>query len=685
MAIPKIRVAVDWDNDLFICYEAAQTDGLNRLHTGLASDPGLVNLHWNYINKSGINSAAVSFTQEETVYGLRKLQVVTGTNTTAGAYFGRTGSTNDFNVTNATVYTAVFWIKASVGSGVGMTFLMENSSGSQTFTLSSAWQKITRTFTTTGTTTSFKITKTNSATNCTFEVTGFMIVAGAIAPGGFNVGHATNLYDIISADVESCAIKIGRANRFDTMPAEGTANLLLKNTTRRYSPGYSGSPLYGYMLQDLRMTVDFQDPVTSSWVRKFAGWSSSYAPKPGKNLNKTTDMNSVQGIKRLEQMKYPDIVTGTITANTLIKAVIMRGYPSAATALQALADRSKAGACYCVDPAAILSLDVGVSSINVSGEDWGAGGSAAKVISDLMEVERGFFFIDGNGVVKFFNRHHYVDPALKPTAVVIDLDDEAISPQHVHGANYHNKVRVTYRPKNTRVGVAWQSKEDLVLRPNEKSKEIDVRFEYEEEKKMTVTAVQAFDGAANASTYTALSGAANVASKTQAEFKLENGRGKLTLRNFTQRTVRFAVTVRGTIQESYGGNEVEVVDASGLRSGQQVLRANVRQISEEQEATNLANFLLGLYKDALGEFTSIQFISRNNTWLQRALNNGLGTLLSLSEYQTGDSGKYIVVGEQHDWTPGRLQTTLLLYPEFRNNKYWILGTSVLGTDTWLGY
>src|SRR5436853_723755 len=111
MTKPVMRYGVDWDGDLFICYGALKTDPLNIMHTGIYTDPGLTNLHWNGVNKSVANSAtSVAFTQEETEYGLRKLTCVSGTGTTAGAYFGRTGSTNDFNVSNGATYTAVFRI-----------------------------------------------------------------------------------------------------------------------------------------------------------------------------------------------------------------------------------------------------------------------------------------------------------------------------------------------------------------------------------------------------------------------------------------------------------------------------------------------------------------------------------------------------------------------------------------------
>lgn len=691
MTKPIVRIATDWDDDQFICVNARLTDALNRLHTGLHSDPSYVALHWNLIHQSAINSATVILVQAVTEYGIRQMHVVTGTNTTAGAYFGRTGSTNDFIVSNATVYTCEFFIKATVGSGTSMAISMENSTGSSTFTISSSWQKITRTFTTTGTTTAFKIVKNSSATNVTFDVTGFMIVAGSTAPNGFNVGHSTNLYDVlqdnVKRDVKSAQWSMGKMDWLSTVIREGTVSLTLNNESRIYSPDYSAGPLYGYMKQSLLFTIETQDPVLLTWTPCWRGFTSSYNPEPGKTTgNKEATIKCEQGKFQLDEIEYTSQQVGTMTADQVIRQLVLSGFNSAATPLQAVASRSNTDACYTVNEADIMTLDTGASELEITGESWGEGTTASKVIDELMKVERGFCFIDRSGLVKFYNRRHYLDPTLTPSTTSINLNTDAIDFGYSYGENYYNEVKVTYYPADeSSVQILWKSQGPIYVKAR-KTKVVTAKLEYTEGKKKTAGTINPFDGSVEASTITVLNGA-SASGKVTAEVVSEsNGRAEIAIKNGSMLTAAVSLVLNGTATESFGGQVVEVTDGSaGVRGGKRTYDVKSRLLTSEQQARNLANYLLNMLRRPAGAFKFYQLISKNDAALQRILNTGIGSKVSVSEYQTGHSGTYIVCGEEHDWTPGVLKSKFYLWPIDRINTYWVLGTSVLGTGTYLGY
>jgi len=687
---PEMRFAIDWDGDFFQCLDAVPTDPLNIMHSGLSTDKHLVNLHWTVVNKSGINSATVSYSQVWTNYGIRQLNCVTGTNTTAGAYFGRTGSTNDFVVTNATTYTAVFWIKATVGSGTSFTISMENSTGSSTFTVGSDWKQITRTFTTTGTSTAFKIAKNTDATNVTFQVTGFMIVAGSRAPGGFNVGDASNLYDVLRAydgkeTVQSAQWVFGRHDWTGNLFDEGTLTLQLRNDDRIYMMENTNSPLYGKFVERLRVIVDTRQQGATTWTRLFTGWTDHYTPNFGKTEEQlTTTIDCLQGRFQLDRIQFNTLLSGTMTADEIISAVLLKGFTSAATPYQTILGHSQLGKCYLVNSDDIMDLDTGLSEIPVTGEDWGGDKDATRVLEDVMKVERGLPFIDRSGVVKFYNRTHYTDPATAPTATDINLDTDATSFHYAYGENHYNTVIVNYKPSDERTDIVWQTRENIRLTSRELAKEVKVKFEYEEGKKMTVTAVNSFTAASNPSTFTATAGGVSVASRVAVDFKFENGKGTLTLRNYTNQTVSFSVILRGSIKESHGGNSVEVSD--DVRGGKITLSLQTKLITDEITATNLANHLLNIHNGAFGQFKSITIKNKNVTWYNRILNTGIGALVNVSETMSGHDQQYYIIGEDCTWTPGEgLNATFTLYPFFRFNQYWIVGTGVLGTSTPLGY
>lgn len=679
---PDMRFAVDWDNDLFICYDAQPTDAMNIMHTGLSSNAGLVNLHWNYINKSVVNSAtSVAFAQEWTDYGIRRMRCVTGTTTNAGAYFGRTGSTNDFTVTNAATYTVSFWFKADT-AGVGFTFLMENSTGSQTFTSSTSWQRIDRTITTSGTTTSFKITKTNSATDVTFDVTGFMIVSGAAVPAGFNVGDASNRYDVLRDVVMAASWSMGKRNWTDSLFGEGTLSMRLRNDSQVYSPRNTLSPLYGKFLERLKTTVDAKDPYATTWTRFWAGWTDKYDPAHKRTVEElNTTIQCTQGRNQLDRVRYTSTVTGTLTADAIIEPLLKKGFVSAATPYQTILDFSQLSACYLVGSSLMMSLDTGLSDLSVTGEGWRNDTKATQVLTDIEAVERGFTFIDRSGLFKFHNRHHYFGAS--PTATTIDLDTDVHEYTDVHGESHFNTIQVTYYPTTTDTGTIWESQEPIELKSGEKVKEMDVRFEFEEGTKMTVTEIAAFGSGGSDSGFSALAGAVDVTTQVDVVAILENGRGKLTLRNPTRKNVLFTVTLRGTRVKSQGGRTVDVT--GDARGGRMAMGVNTKLITEDIKAKNLGNHLLNIHGENFGQIKQITIKSKNYDWFADMANTGIGAKLTLTESLYGTSDNYYICGEDNEWIPGEgLTCRFNLYPIFRVN-FWRIGTSVLGVDTYLAY
>lgn len=686
MTAPVIRVCVDWDDDGMLCVNSISTDALNRMHTGLSSDPGYVNLHWNSIHTSAINSSTVTTIQGVTEYGIRQLNCVTGTNTTAGAYFGRTGSTNDFSVSNATTYTATFWIKATVGSGTGLIISMENSTGSTGFTVTGSWVKVSRTFTTTGTTTAFKIVKNSSATNVTFQVSGFMIVTGSTAPTGFNVGHSTNVYDVITNEVKAWDADSGKRNWLATEMDEGTAHLTLDNSSRRYSPEYSGGPLYTYMKQRLLITIDIQDPVTSAYTRKWSGFIGKYEPMPGQHSAMETRLTCEQAKWQLDRIQYTAETSGTFKSNELIEDVLLAGWLSAATPLQAVANRARANACYATNKADIMTLDTGISDLTVTGETWGEGSSASRVIDECMKVERGFFFVNASGVAKFYNRLHYIDPDLTPSTVVVNLNTDTTKNDYVYGADFYNNIKVTYYPaEESTTETLWESN-GIIKVVGRRTKSITAKLEYDTGKKKTASTVNAFDGTVDASTIQVMNGASFASAVTGEIVSNENGVVNFTLHNSARGWLNVRVALKGTSVQSFGGQVVEVTDTvNGIRGGKVTLPVSSKLIGSENQARNLGYYLLKALATAAGQIKAYTMISKSNTMLQNQLNNGIATKVSVSEYQTGHSGTYFVCGERLTWRPGLLEATESLFPLDRVNFYWRLGSSVIGTATYLGY
>lgn len=699
---PIPRIGVDWNDDLFICYDARPGDALNNLHNGLSTDPAATSLHWSGVHTYGLLSpTTVEFRQVQSNYGIRVLYCTTGADPDAGCYFGYDGvssTVSDFHLDSIQAYTAVMWIRAVNPGGIGTPMVMDIWKGTSTFlahttfTITDEWQQVSVTFTPASApiTAGFLIHKSSDATDMDFQATGFMIVEGSTAPSGFNTGTSTDLYDNISQHVTAFDTQIGRDKWTNSLPSEGIAHIHLNNESRRYSPEYSGSPLYGSMLARLLLTVDVQHTSIGSyaWERLYAGWISEYTPTYGKNRNHQAVITAEQGMFRLNNMPFRANVSGDTTADVLIRQIIKSGFMSAATPYQVLLNRARLGASYFVDESTIMSLETGVSTLSPTGEDWnGDNTPAAKALRDIMDVEEGFFWISRTGVIYFFNRFHFTTtiPSLAVNAGAAPVTNASYS----YGKYYYNQVKVDYKPPSNRVGVIWQTRDAVKVRytrPGHIST-VPVKFEYEEGKKMTVSAVNPFDGSTDASTFTAVTaGGADRSSQISVTFSaLENGQGKIYIKNTRREIVFVSVTLRGTIVETYGGQTVEVVSEDEIRGGVAELKRSPKIIHEEDEALNLASHLLSVYQEPFGLFENITLKNKDDIALEYVLGLPIGTYISLNEYQTGHTGDYVIIGERYDWKPGELTVKYSLYPQFRAGDYWICGESTIGVDTYAGY
>jgi hypothetical protein len=689
MTLPTVRIAVDWDDDFFICYDALPTDALNLVPSAL---------HHTYVSSTiSALGSTVTRVNSFTAYGVAYYRCVTGTNVQGGMRFGDDGGTIDeIAVSPSTTYRFSAWVRGISGyAAIPMTARVTDEDGTAlgntSFTLTANWAQVTVNVTTAVGSAFIRLTirKDTNATNLTFDSAGFMLVAGTSAPAGFNVGDSSNGYDVITEDVRSANWVIGKSNWRDTIPAEGTVALIVNNFDRKYSPEYSLSALYGRMEQKRLITIDVKKPSTSAWVRKFAGWTRHYLPTYGQNFDNTATISCQQGVFRLREIRYRKKVEGTATADEIIQSVLFDGYVFANTPLQCLLDNARLNAnSYLIDPDAVMTLDTGISEIDLNGEAWGDKDTAANVIEQLMRVERGWFFIQGDGRVRFYNRYHFTDPAVAPSPVAFTIDTVAVNGEYRHSEAFYNIIQMTHYPFTLEEGaVAYLLRERVGLGAN-RSKEIKVRFEREEGKRFEVESVNPFDGSVNGSTLTAVTKAGvDQSAKVKADFSQTDGRsGTLTIKNSggASRRVTY-LALKGTVRESFGGQMVEVVSANGTQGGAYILQENSKLVVTEVEAENLARYLLYMHETARGEFDSINLMNRSDVILEQAIDNGLGTRITVSEYQTAHSGDYLIVGEKYEWRPGTLRTTFVLESLDRRPDVWICGQSALGVDTYLAY
>lgn len=614
---------------------------------------------------------------------------------TVSGVFGKdsSGIVNDIAVTASNNYVATCWIKGISGyTGVGVDVTIKNqagtSQGTNNITLSGNWQRVNLAFTASGGSTHiyWEIVANNSA--AVFQVTGFMLVSGSTPAAGYNTGHSTNLYDNITLQVEKASWQMGRANPDELIFAEGIANLTLKNTDRRFSPEYSSSPIYGYIKPNLRMQIEIQRPSDSSYVPMFTGWTSPIQPTTGLYRDNQAKLRCTQGKFRLDNipLRYP--ISQNVSTDKIIDEILRSGWFTAATPYVTVLDRSQLNEnTFMHSLNDVRTTETGASSFPFAGENWKTGETkSSRAIQDVMEVEQGYIWIARDGKLVFRGRHYY---ALNPTIVdTINVDTEANDASYSYGDLIKNEVKITYYPKTTFDDqIVWVSKEKITMRPGEE-KEITVKFEFEEGSKITATVVNGFDALTNPSIITAVDAInRSWAAKVVKSVVLKNGEAVITLKNNSSFVLTITITLKGDFINSAGSVAVVRSDTNSIK-GHGLYEHPVisnKEITSENVAKDLGDFVVARNKDPQGVFSGLTIKSRTAAWLEVMLDRTLGDFIQISESQVAATNKkLIIVGEGASWSPGILSIEYVLTrPEVPSP--WILGTSKLGTETYLGY
>lgn len=686
MTTPNIRVIVDWNDDAFF----EPTDG--------QSLPNLVPTPLSYVDiGTTAHASGSTFTKaaELTDYGVAYYRVVTGTNVFGGMRFGDDGSAvDDIPITASANYRAAVWIRGvSSYAGVNMAIGIQDQGGagvgtSSTFTLTADWQRVTVNVAmgVGDTHVKFIVRKDNVATNITFDVTGFMLVAGTTAPTYFNAGDTYSAYEDISTDVLQASWS-QRINTKTRIPDEGTLTLTLDNSTRKYTPRYASSVLYGAFKHGLRVRVEVQRITTGAWVTMWAGWITGYDITPGKTIgDKQTTIKATQGMFNLDAVPLQDNLQENVTFDDVLPNILYSGWYPPTDPHVFVLGKSTLGESWLPAIADFSNiLDTGITEFPLVGDGWSDTDTrASKVLKDLMEVEQGWIYLDRNGRMNFFSRERI---QWNVTAdATVNLDSQAIPGEYAFAPAEINSVNLTYFPSGESTDqILWTRRGTKRVRARDQ-KRVDAKFEYEEGTKITVKSINAFGDGGTDSTLSATIEGGDVYDSRYyyATVELRNGKGVITIYNQGPVDAYFSITLKGTIEVNANSEQIQVIGdtTDNIRS---IPPIKNKLLKDEDMATDLGNYIISQHGSDYDEFRSFDLVSRDSTWLERQLDIYTGAVVSLTEYQTAVSAKkHFVVGAQHTWQPGKLNSTFST-TKVDETEYWILGTSALSHSTVLAY
>lgn len=314
-----VRAGVDWANKGYICMGAKTTDLLN-----LIPSPA----YWLGLKKRILTAGTSTFSMSDTAdYGLMfDVGVMWFTYVRAGAaatdttWIGTDGTNHSIPVTPLSTYTLTVYfttggnntqqtntsiIASARNSGTGV-WTARGSTTMNTGTTYNHVKKVTIQFTPQASETYLAINFSIPTTGVTsFQFWGAMLTLGASSthPEYWNDGQALSLHDDVTEYLKSAAWNIGRQNYMEIMPSEGTMTLTLENSSKKFSPEITTSPLYGYMKSMRRVRLDYMRPDgATAWRPLFSGWVDKYNVDTSVYRNREMEIVAVQGLKNFAKM-----------------------------------------------------------------------------------------------------------------------------------------------------------------------------------------------------------------------------------------------------------------------------------------------------------------------------------------------------------------------------------------------
>ena len=711
MSAPNVKVLVDWNNDGLFCEGVISTDAPN-----LDDDP-------DQNNKAAAKFASHALTTFSTGtdttitwepiderFGYVEVKADTSTDTghnrggvTFGWDYGTSAMTDhhDFQTTLSNEdYSFVVWVRATVNTG-DMMLEVRNDSGTvlaqETITppTDNVWRQYSVSFTQAGARPSCGLSVTNHNTNNpgnrpVFSVSGLMFIKSHTVPSNYNSGSVdTEIYDDLTSYLLSAKTKCGHSNTDDLFFSEGTLNVSLKNPDGLFSPGNSTSPLYGVLNNKNRIRLDLLRPSTGVYEPIWVGWVERLTPKPLKGDTDKAELRAIQGRFLLDTLPISFQAQSDMSMSAALLEITTSGFYSPLDRMTTVADVSTELTAFATD--LDVSLDIDGSRFHTFeylGDKWERGKtSPSKALKDMMQVDRGWLLMSRTGSLVYRPRYYYSENATPSYAV--DIPTEVTQETYKYGEHIENFIKVTYHPKLQEDDTTIYTTLEPIEVGRRSNKTVTVKVESESDTKLTPLSINSFAAASNPSTWSAATKNGKAITRVAVSANVVGDEIEISIQNAYRRPVFVTISLVGSLLKSFGGQSLELIDedsvaAYRLQPGSAV---SSHYITNEVSAQSLGQYILNRYSEPYGVYQKMKMehYSFDDTVLEKMMNITIGELVEISDTKIADSTEnVVVVGEQWDFTPGHAKTTYTL-GRLPDPGVWILGTSKLDTEAYLGY
>lgn len=327
---------------------------------------------------------------------------------------------------------------------------------------------------------------------------------------------------------------------------------------------------------------------------------------------------------------------------------------------------------------AARQFDAGITRLRYPGALWRDGMTAAEAVRDLVATERGRFYADRQGWLRFENRHQALRRV--PPSAVFDETMDVLD--YSCGEGVISRVRVQIRP--CAIGsddtVLWTLSAPQRLMPGMHL--IRVHFRDAEGEAAGAAAIAGVTTVANSEA----DGSGSAQPVTTIVRRLEGSAAEIEFRNLTDAPVWLlaGTQIIGTPIQPLPPLSLEQADlTSATFYGGGTLLLDLPLLDSIDAGEQTARFELARRRQPQGIARSVRF-SRFRA--PAALDVTIGDRIRLADSQTGHDQTYIVTGEAHALAQGGAQHSITLILEAADPQvFWCLDASALGMESALAY
>lgn len=492
----------------------------------------------------------------------------------------------------------------------------------------------------------------------------------------------------VSSVVVSADWQLGMAAPFDLMARDNTAQVVVQNGTRNFSPEYVAGAYYGNLLpgRALKITSTYASVTRTMWV----GWIASYRPSVGLTGDRLCTLACTGWFERAQRRESLIPIQVGQTADTVIGVILDESdiFPPGLSGRWIL-NVATLGVNTVLGGVSdyFNILDTGEITFAFAG-DWLANTSVHSAVREMVEREGGRFWSSRAGILTFAPRLWFVTRY----TLAATFSGNMQSMGYAYGDDVSNVVTTNYSPRSA-------GSPGSTLATLAKSAAIAGLGSVDIEFRFVASGVGGTVGA------TAL-----VTPVTVSDFSansLADGSGvdltsyisvAIVSTTATAATVRYtnagsasgfiqaASKLRGTPLTRFDALAYTATDADSVVAYGRLAYTSPGVQDSLADATTLGDYQLSLRKDPVGRVDSVVWSGWSTGVTADVLSVTVGDKIALTEPQTQASGNWFVFGEAHSVSANGYTVAWVL-EDAGTVVYWLLGVanqSELGQTTFVG-